>query len=44
MWDIHLKIKPWPFYRIMEEFILKVNKGCLMSNFPHADSEPGVLM
>ena len=23
-WDIHLKIKPWPFHRIMEGFILKV--------------------
>ena len=23
--NIHLKIKPWPFYRIMEGFILKVD-------------------
>ena len=25
VWDIYLKIKPWPFYRIMEGFIHKVN-------------------
>ena len=24
-WNIHLKIKPWPFYRITEGFILELN-------------------
>ena len=37
--DIHLKIKPWPVYRIMEVFILgiiswEVSKGVLCSALP----------
>ena len=45
--NLHLKIKPWPFYKIMKRFIypkrLKVKgfQNSVTFNFPYVDSDLG---